>query len=347
MSAKHYEPSTPQTTNSKVLALIFAWVTSLSFSRMLLASFPLLFLTYLVISHYSLHAPETKGQHLQIQVPSPSSQQPFVMPDFIDNRQAFNFPESQHLQAVLVLDANRQEILYAKNLDQVRPIASLTKIFLMEEVFDRMQQGAFHPDTPVRASTEASLVRGSRVYLREHENTTVSQLAKATMIHSANDAAYQLGQLIAGGDADHAAQLLTSKAQALGLRNTILYNVNGLPNRGGADNVSTARELAQFTFMLMINNPELFELAATEVDYFNRPGTQDFLLVNRNRPLVRLDYVNGLKTGYTANAGFCVVTTSNKNNRKLITVILGAPSSQIRDRAAKRLIDHFSAHPRT
>ncbi|ADU66045.1 Serine-type D-Ala-D-Ala carboxypeptidase [Desulfurispirillum indicum S5] len=317
-------------------------ITAPRLNQVLLGLFPFLFFSYLLISYYSMRPEEPRVGHLQIQMRAATQQMPFALPEFRLNQRSFFFPEASQLGAIIVVDANRQEIVYAKNLHEVMPIASLTKVFLMEELLDRIQQGALTFDKELRASTRSSLIGGSRVYLREHENTTIEQLAKATMIHSANDAAYLLGEVIGGGDANHAAQLLTAKAQTLGLKNTRLYNVNGLPNRGGPDNISTPYELAQFTFKLMARNPEIFEIASTEVDYFRRPGGQDFLLVNRNRPLVRLDYVTGLKTGYTNSAGFCVITTSNKNNRNLITVILNAPSSQIRDRAAKRLIDHFS-----
>lgn len=314
--------------------------------------FPLMFIAYALIAYVVPvsrdQAQQLPQSHLDIVQPESAQQRGSgkagPLPVFADRRETWQLSEGPHVRAMLVVDVDQRAVLYAKNPHQVYPVASLTKIFLMDELFDRMKSraGGLSMDIPVEISRTASLVGGSQVYLREGSSTTVRDLIKAAMIHSANDASYLIGELLGAGNADRTVEILNNKARSLGLRNTRFSNVHGLPEPRRPDNVSTASEVARMTWKLLRDHPELFGIASTEVDYFVHESGHRFMLVNRNRPMVRLPYVDGLKTGYTANAGFCLVATSNKNGRRLIVVVLGAPDKHTRNRAAQKLIDHFS-----
>ncbi|WP_027389104.1 D-alanyl-D-alanine carboxypeptidase family protein [Chrysiogenes arsenatis] len=276
-------------------------------------------------------------------LPTPRALAPSMrrIPPFTAKSVPITYAEERHIRAAIVVDADSRTILYAKNHRQELPIASITKAFLMDEVYDQMKRGSFRMDTVVTTSRRASLTGGSKMYLRENDPVMISDLIKGALIHSANDAAHQLGEHIGSGDIRRALSLLNNKAHSLGLEKTRLYNVTGLPD-GNRDNISTAYEVAQMAYKILVEHGEMVGVANTQLDYYIRPTGDEFMMVNRNRPLVRVDYIDGLKTGFTNRAGWCLVATSHKNGRRLITVILNATDRNTRDRAARKLIDHYS-----
>lgn len=276
-------------------------------------------------------------------LPNPSASAPSMrrIPPFTAKLVPFTYAEERHIRAAIVVDAESRTILYAKNHRQELPMASITKAFLMDEVYDQIKRGSFRMNTKVVTSRRASLTGGSKMYLRENDPVLISDLIKGALIHSANDAAHLLGEHVGNGDIRRALTLLNNKSHSLGLEKTKLYNVTGLPD-GSRDNISTAYEVAQMAYKILVEHGELIGVAKTQVDYYIRPTGDEFMMVNRNRPLVRIDYIDGLKTGFTNRAGWCLVATSHKNGRRLITVILNATDRSTRDRAARKLIDHYS-----
>ncbi len=238
------------------------------------------------------------------------------------------------IPAGILINATSGRVLWSKNARSPREIASMTKVMTAVLALEAVQRKALSLNHTVKISRSAALIGGSQVYLKHGEAFTLAELLKALMIVSANDAAYAIAETVAGSERAFV-QLMNARARALGMQHTRYYNPHGLPGRGGANNVSTALDMALLA-REALKHRVLMQWAGTWTDTF-RNGT--FNLVNHNRLVQSVRGVDGLKTGYYSRAGFSVTVTATRNGQRLIAVVIGVKHKRVRDDFVKALLE--------
>jgi D-alanyl-D-alanine carboxypeptidase (penicillin-binding protein 5/6) len=232
-------------------------------------------------------------------------------------------------KSAILMDADTGQILFEYNIHERLVPASLVKMMVILLVMERIQQGLLNFTDPVTASAWASKIGGHQVYLKEGEVFPVEELLKAVAISSANDAATALAEHIAGST-EAFVQLMNERAKELGMNDTTFANVHGLPaGKGQEENYTSAYDMAILARELL-KHPEVLHWSSTKEDTF-RNGT--FTLTNTNKLLGVFPGLDGLKTGYTAEAGFNLCATAKRDNLRLISVVMGGSNS--RDRFAE------------
>lgn len=261
----------------------------------------------------------------------PESFDQAVVNEIMKNTDVFNLKA----KAAVLMDAKTGMILYEKNSDDIYPIASITKIVTSIIVMDHIKEGKLKYDDIVRVSEYAYSMGGSEVYLEPGEEFTVLELMEAVEIHSANDAAVALAEKIAGSE-DAFVLLMNNRAKTLGLKNTVFKDCTGLTDEG---HYSTAKEIATFSATLVNTYPEILKITSTQYKEF-RPGEDHIDMWNRNRLIWFYNGANGLKTGFTTAAGYCLVGSAKRDDFQLISVVLGEPTNNTRFAETAKLLDY-------
>ena len=243
--------------------------------------------------------------------------------------------ESPPYAAAILMEAETGSVIFEHNSYLPRSPASTIKLLLMLVVMEAVEERRFNLDEPVTVSRQASRIGGSQVYLKEGEVFRLSELMEAIAIPSANDACVAVAEYIAG-TAEDFVELMNRRAEELGLFNTVCVNVHGLDDTPlDNQNVTTAYDLAVVSKHLL-RHPKVVEWTVQRQRPFR--GGQ-FTLFNTNKLLGKYRGLNGLKTGYTDRAGFCLVGTAERKDLSLISVILGASDEETRYIETKRLLD--------
>jgi D-alanyl-D-alanine carboxypeptidase (penicillin-binding protein 5/6) len=246
--------------------------------------------------------------------------------------------------AAILVEPETGAILYEYNAHQLRAPASTQKIMLQLVVMDALQSGQVSLDDSVTASQRASRTGGSQVFLKEGETHTLGEMMAAVVIASANDAAVAVAEHVAGS-VEAFVDRMNAKARQLGLKDTHCVNVHGLDDAAGEASQTTAFELAQQARALL-HYPQILEWTSS-VTFPFRNGRYE--LHNTNHLLARYPGMDGLKTGFTGRAGFCLVSTAQRHGMRLVAVVLGARSVRARERETARLLDwgfqHWSKVP--
>lgn len=236
--------------------------------------------------------------------------------------------------AAIVMDAETGLILEAHREHDRLPPASMLKMMTELVVLERVAAGALSLDDIVTVSANAARVGGSQVYLKEGERFTVRDLLMALAIHSANDAATALAEHAAGSTVAFV-ELMNARARDLGMNNTEFHSVHGLPPaRGQRSDISTAYDMTLLARELL-KHPESLEWGS-RIEAPFRDGT--FTLHNPNRLLGKFKGLDGLKTGYTRAAGFCVTATAEQNGLRLLSVVMGCSTNHARAAETSRLL---------
>jgi D-alanyl-D-alanine carboxypeptidase (penicillin-binding protein 5/6) len=230
-------------------------------------------------------------------------------------------------QAFIVMDAATGKALEEQNAHEKRAPASMVKLMLAYIVMEKLARGEIKLEDKITVSKEASKIGGSQVYLKEGEEFTLEELMQATMIHSANDAAYAIAQFVSGNAEDFVA-LMNEKAKYLKMADTEFHTVHGLPPAKDQKEDLTScydlailgRELPQY--------PKVLEWTSTKKTEF-RGGK--FILSNTNKLLTRMPEVDGLKTGYYRSTGFNITATAKRGELRLIVVAMGSSTGKLRD----------------
>lgn len=227
--------------------------------------------------------------------------------------------------AAYVIEPSTGRVLFEHNADQPFPTASMAKMMTLLIAMEEIRAGNLSYDTPVTVSARASKMGGSQIYLRAASVWPVKNLLIATMVHSANDAAQALAEKIAGSS-ESFADLMNSRAQELGLKQSRFYDPHGLPHPDVArNNVMSSRDLAILGQELM-KHPFMRSLAVIpEMEFRN--GTLQ-RIYNPNRMLRFYEGATGIKTGYSGPAGFCITASAKRNNMELVAVVMGAKTSR-------------------
>lgn len=234
--------------------------------------------------------------------------------------------------AAVLMEASTGQVLYEKEAHTQRPCASITKVMTLCLTFDAMEAGQLSLTDSLSASAHAASMGGSDIWLKEGEQMTVDDLLKATVIMSANDAAVVLAEAVAGSEPAFV-QLMNEKAAELGMNDTVFKNCNGLDEEG---HITSAYDVALMSRELLTHE-KIFDYTLTWIDYVRDGATQ---LVNTNKLIRSYQGITGLKTGTTSQAGSCITATAERNSLQLISVILGAPSTDDRFRDAAALLDY-------
>jgi serine-type D-Ala-D-Ala carboxypeptidase (penicillin-binding protein 5/6) len=231
----------------------------------------------------------------------------------------------QGYTAAIVLEPSTGRVLYEHNADKPLPTASMAKMMTLLIAMEEIQAGNLSYDSPVTVSARASKMGGSQIYLRAGSVWPLKNLLIATMVHSANDAAEAIAEKI-GGSAESFADLMNTRAQELGLKNSHFYDPHGLPAKAPSqNNVMSARDLAIVGQELM-KHTFMRQLAVIpEMEFRNGTLAR---IYNPNRLLRFYEGATGIKTGFSGPAGFCVTASAKRNNMELVAVVMGAKTSR-------------------
>jgi len=246
-------------------------------------------------------------------------------------------------RAALLEDADTGKVLYEENADMEWPPASMAKMMLLLVASEQVKSGRFSIDDPVRVSERSAHTGGSRVGLEEGQIYPLGELIKAAIIKSANDAAVAIAEKI-GGSVEATVRMMNRRAHELGMTHTLYQTVDGLPPRPTHDaDVTTARDLARVAYQI-IHTTDLLKLSSQEEVPFDGGVC---MLHTTNHLIGRYDGCDGLKTGFTFQAGFNLTATAKRGNLRFISVILGAPSNNQRFAQTAKLLDwgfdHFQS----
>ena len=235
------------------------------------------------------------------------------------------------------MEVKTGEIIFSKNPDKQLAPASMTKIMTMLLVMESLANEEITLEDEITVSSNAARMGGSQIYLEVGEKMTLEELMKAIAISSANDASVAVAEYIAGTESLFV-EKMNNKAKELGMRNTIFYNTNGLPesDKNISGNLTTAKDLAILSKELL-KYPKVLDWTSIWIDHL-RDG--EFVLNNTNKLVRHFDGVDGIKTGYTNEAGFCVAVTAKKNDLRFIAIIMGANNSTERFAEARKLLSY-------
>ena len=234
-------------------------------------------------------------------------------------------------KAYLLVDFHSGQALVAHNPQQRVEPASLTKLMTAYLTFTALKQKRLRPDLAVPVSEYAWRAAGSRMFIEPRKAVTVDELVRGMIVQSGNDACIALAEAIAGSE-EAFAEMMNREAQRLGLKNTHFVNATGLPH---PQHYSTAQDLAALATAVIRDFPEYFPLYSQKEYRYN-----NITQANRNRLLWTDPAVDGMKTGYTENAGYCLITTARRGERRLVSVVLGAASEAARAAESQKLLNH-------
>ena len=240
-------------------------------------------------------------------------------------------PPSTGAKSFIIQDYGSGNILAEENSDVSVEPASITKLMTAYTIFNELQSGNIALTDIVTISEKAWRTPGSRMFVEVGKQVAVEDLLQGMIVQSGNDATVALAEYVAGSE-DSFAALMNKHAEEIGLSGSHFMNSTGLPDD---NHYMTARDIAQLSTLLIKNYPEYYKWYSQKEYTFN-----DITQHNRNRLLWRDDSVDGLKTGHTDSAGWCLVTSAEKEGMRLITVVLGTNSDNARTEASQALLNY-------
>lgn len=240
-------------------------------------------------------------------------------------------PPTLNAKAYVLQDPISGKIITSSNADMRVDPASLTKMMTAYVIDQELASGRLHLTDKVRISENAWRMDGSRMFVKVNDEVPVEDLMKGIIIQSGNDASVAMAEHIAGSE-DAFAQLMNHYAQQLGMTNTHFMNATGLPH---PDHYTTADDMAKLARAIVTSFPDSYPLYAQKEFYFN-----NIKQTNRNLLLWRDQSVDGIKTGHTDAAGFCLVASAKRDGMRLDAVIMGAPNEASRAEQAQKLLNY-------
>ncbi|WP_174714490.1 D-alanyl-D-alanine carboxypeptidase family protein [Legionella sainthelensi] len=234
-------------------------------------------------------------------------------------------------KAYILIDVNSGKIIAEKNSEERLPPASLTKMMTLYVVSNALHHEQIHLNDNVRVSREAWKIGGSRMFIKEGQQVPVEDLLKGIIVDSGNDACVAMAEHI-GGTENSFTDLMNQQAQNLGMKNSHFTDSTGLPD---PNLYTTAKDLAILGRALIIDFPQYYEWYKQK--WFTYNGIRQ---PNRNRLLWRDNQVDGIKTGHTNDAGFCLVSSAKRDNMRLLAVVLGEPTESSRADDSEKLLNY-------
>ena len=231
----------------------------------------------------------------------------------------------------ILTDFQSGQTLVSQNPSKRVEPASLTKMMTAQIVFSALRQKRISLKQIVPVSKKAWRAEGSRMFIEPGKAVTIEELINGLIVQSGNDASIALAEAIAGSE-ENFVNLMNKEAERLGMKGTHFTNTSGLPN---PDHFTTAHDLTLLVSDIIRRFPEYYPLYSLREYTYNKISQP-----NRNRLLWLDPNVDGLKTGYTKAAGYCLVASAKRNNRRLISIILGAKSNSVRIKESQRLLNY-------
>ena len=238
-------------------------------------------------------------------------------------------------KSAILVDFNTGKVLYSKNENEPLAMASMTKVMSMLLIMEKIDDGSLKYDDIVEISTEASSMGGSQIFLNPGDKYKVVDLLKGIAMASANDAVVALAEKTYGSK-EHFIEAMNKKAESLGLKNTHFVNVHGLDEEG---HYSSAYDMSIMARELL-KHEKILDFTRVYEEYLTKPDGSQIWLVNTNKLVRFYDGVDGLKTGFTQNAGYCLTATGKKNNLRLISVVMGEESIEKRSSDTVKLLNY-------
>lgn len=239
-------------------------------------------------------------------------------------------------RSAILMDAGTGTIIYEKNSHDKLPPASITKIMTMLLTVEALDDGRLQLTDKVRTSEYAASMGGSQIFLEPGEEMTVDEMLKGIAMASGNDASVAMAEKIAGSESAFV-DLMNKRAEELGLKDTHFANCNGLP---AENHYSSAHDIAVMSRELL-KHDRIIKYTGSYQDYLRKDSTKPFWLVNTNKLVRFYTGADGLKTGYTAEAKFCLSATASRDGLRAVAVVLGEPNTKTRNSEVSGMFDYL------
>lgn len=249
-----------------------------------------------------------------------------------------NMALAPNAKAAVLLEVSTGEIIFTKNEHEKLDPASMTKMMSLLLIMESIEKGVIHWDDMITISENASGMGGSQILLETNEKMSVDDLVKGVTIASGNDAVVALAEAIAGTE-EQFVQMMNNKVKELGLKDTNFKNCHGL---NAANHYSSAYDMAMIAKEL-VKHEKILEYSSIYEMYLRENTDRKIWLVNTNKLVRFYDGVDGLKTGYTEEAGYCLTATAKKNGMRVIAVVMGEPDSKTRNAEVSSMLDYVFA----
>ena len=241
----------------------------------------------------------------------------------------------QNAKSGLLMEVSTGKIIYEKNIHEKTSVASMTKMMGMVLIMEALEDGKIKLEDMVVVSKNASGMGGSQIWLEEGEKISVLDLIKGIMMASANDGIVAMAEYI-GGTETNFVKMMNEKAKSLGLKDTNFVNPTGLDEK---DHYSTAYDMALIAKEL-ISHEEILKYTSIYEDYLRKGTDRQFWLVNTNKLIKTYQGADGLKTGYTDAAMYCMAVTAKRNDMRLLAITLGEKEGKVRNKETSELLDY-------
>lgn len=249
---------------------------------------------------------------------------------------------AENAKSAILIEASTGKILFEKNADEKLVPASMTKMMSMLLIIESIEKGILKWDQKITVSENASSMGGSQILLETGEKMSVRDLFKGVSIASGNDAVVALGEAIAGTE-EAFVDMMNKRSKELKLKNTNFKTPHGLD---AANHYSSARDMSIIAREL-VKHKKVLEFTSIYEDYLRKNTDRKIWLVNTNRLVRFYDGVDGLKTGYTKEAGYCLTATAMKDGMRIIAVVMGEPDSKMRSKEVSEMLDYSFAQYKT
>ncbi|WP_297634482.1 D-alanyl-D-alanine carboxypeptidase family protein [uncultured Clostridium sp.] len=265
---------------------------------------------------------------------------PTLTPFALDNNEKSEKPVKEsgiqvEAKSALLLEPTTGKVVYEKNADEKFAPASVTKVMTMLLAMEGVDSGKIKINDKVTCSETAKKMGGSTMLLDTGEVRTLEELIKGVAIASGNDAAVAIAEYI-GGSEENFVQMMNERASELGMKNTNFKNCTGLPSEG---HYSTAKDIGRMS-MELLKHKDILKYSSIYMETISEGRKSPIELVNHNKLVRFFKGCDGLKTGYTSEAKYCISATATKDGVRMLTVIMGAPSYKIRNRDAGMLMNY-------
>jgi serine-type D-Ala-D-Ala carboxypeptidase (penicillin-binding protein 5/6) len=238
-------------------------------------------------------------------------------------------------KSAIMIERDTGTILFDKNAHEPLPPASMTKLMTLLLIMEAIDQGDLKKDEMIRVSERAASMGGSQIFLEAGEEMSVDDLLKGIAVASGNDASVAVAERLAGSE-EAFVKKMNKKVKELGLKNTKFQNTTGLPSD---DHYSTSYDMAMIAKELL-KYEDITNYTSIYEDYLRKGKENEFWLVNTNKLVKFYPGVDGLKTGYTNEAKYCLTATAEKNDMRVITVVMGANTTKERNATISSMLDY-------